>query len=804
MHNVINHTCPYQGFQFPFQSKLSFEPILKFWNEDERLRNGWGKELRIKLIDYIEKYPELAKPIEDPSILKQHKEFIDTVMMAVFPPGLQDDEMVAATQPYAMEVVHATKRFQDSLMTPSGSVKMDHANFSEEEMLFTKTLNAYSSILETIYGEKIGFKGNMNYTLKDPVSGFVKYYKIEINTRFTEVFAKENAPKLSKQEVENLKRKFDDLSIWIEHLPPEHFEIHGLVVFRLIDVTIEETLSSLKFLLLEDDSLINPNKFQNVKEKISSLLNISALEFGVSVFNETRNTFIEPQNDIKNSLILSGISPNTDCKEYFGTFPCQIESTKKPLFFEDILEVENPPPFLKALAKQGIRNLFVAPLYQGSQFVGLLELGTKTPRKMGTMAALNLVDILPLFSIAVKRNADKVESRIQKTIKENFTAIHPSVEWKFVDSAMKMITTMDREENVTIEPILFQEVFPLYGASDIRNSSSVRSKSIQEDLLAHLSLASEVLEVGFKQYNMPILDELSYKVSKYHEHIKQGLYSGDEIEVLEFLQFDVEPCFRHMEADSPNDVVNNSLSNYWMAIRNNLGVLYNKRKDFEDSLTKINETLSLVIDEAEAEAQKMFPHYFEKYKTDGVEYNIYVGEALTKERQFNPVHLKNLRIWQLVTMHKSAQAAEKIKPYLPIPLSTTHLILAQSNPLSIKFRIDEKKFDVDGAYNIRYEIVKKRIDKALIKGTEERLTQPEKIAIVYSQPKEAAEYRGYLEYLAARGLIYPEIEELELEDLQGVQGLKGLRVTMKFETEQLEKVKLNGTKSTKIDEAVVV
>ena len=53
---------------------------------------------------------------------------------------------------------------------------------------------------------------------------------------------------------------------------------------------------------------------------------------------------------------------------------------------------------------------------------------------------------------------------------------------------------------------------------------------------------------------------------------------------------------------------------------------------------------------------------------------------------------------------------------LPIPLETTHLILVQHAPLSIRFRFDEKRFDVDGAYDIRYEIVKKRIDKAVDPG----------------------------------------------------------------------------------------
>jgi hypothetical protein len=69
-----------------------------------------------------------------------------------------------------------------------------------------------------------------------------------------------------------------------------------------------------------------------------------------------------------------------------------------------------------------------------------------------------------------------------------------------------------------------------------------------------------------------------------------------------------------------------------------------------------------------------------------------------------------------------------------------------------------------------------RIDKALVQGTRERITQPGKLAIVYSQPAEAAEYRGYLEYLGARSYVTGEVEELGLEALQGVQGLRALRV----------------------------
>jgi len=93
-------------------------------------------------------------------------------------------------------------------------------------------------------------------------------------------------------------------------------------------------------------------------------------------------------------------------------------------------------------------------------------------------------------------------------------------------------------------------------------------------------------------------------------------------------------------------------------------------------------------------------------------------------------------------------------------LRVASLILVHSNPLSIKFRMDEKQFDVDGAYNIRYEIIKKRIDKAHIKGTSKRLTTPGKIAIVYSQNKDALEYIKYIHFWQSKNQI-GKIEFLE-------------------------------------------
>ena len=203
----------------------------------------------------------------------------------------------------------------------------------------------------------------------------------------------------------------------------------------------------------------------------------------------------------------------------------------------------------------------------------------------------------------------------------------------------------------------------------------------------------------------------------------------------------------------------------------------------------INDQIAEYLEKQQDIAQKMFPHYFERYKTDGVEYNIYIGESLLKARDYNELYLHNLRLWQLLVTCGVENLIYRNKEQFPTQLEIASLILAHNNPLSIKFRMDEKQFDVDGAYNIRYEIMKKRIDKAYIKGTTERLTQPGFISIVYSQEEEAFEYRRYIEYLQSIGYLASDVEDLELQDLQGTTGLKALRVKIVFDQSEEDAIK---------------
>jgi len=137
-------------------------------------------------------------------------------------------------------------------------------------------------------------------------------------------------------------------------------------------------------------------------------------------------------------------------------------------------------------------------------------------------------------------------------------------------------------------------------------------------------------------------------------------------------------------------------------------------------------------------------------------------------------------MWQLKSMIEICHLTRDLTPKLSPPLRTAPLIFVHSGKINICFRNDERRFDVEGFYNIRYEVIKKRIDKVKIKKTEERLTQPDKIALVYFNDPDAKDFLDYITVLQKDQVLKDDLEHVELEELQGVTGLKALRVSVNY------------------------
>lgn len=770
------------GIRLPFATALDFSPLVDFWREQAADPESSWSPLAHEVLEQVEGIPELTGPVDSPDRLVGHQQGIERLMTAFSAP-LGKKRLMAAIVPWQIEPAYMSPMArQADLVTRTNAHFQDTYDF--DEMSCSMTLKAYGLILEQIYGIRSGFELPFSWVsfrdvdgtvpIECPVSKITRRFSVDFDSRFVKAEVVGERPEVSPEQIAPLAGDPSALGSLMELLPPENFAFRGVTMLVAEDVTAEAALTAIRDELLLKDALTSDAGIQHIQEHVRAFMGRADLELGLIGF-ESGDTVeaIVGGRAVGRSLLLSeGEAP--ECPTKAKSFYAKALKSRQAVTVDDLDEVRRKTGFEYHLTNQGLRSLTVLPLIADDAIIGVLELASTTPGALRVANVFKLEKIQGLFALGLKRSVEELEDRIQSIIKRDYTAIHPVVEWRFRQAARSGLMRELRGETEGAEEIVFHDLMPLYGLSDIRGSSSLRNAAIVSDLLSQLQLASSVISAAQLERPQPALGQLEFRLEQYIETLHPEMATEDESSILAYLHAQIEPLFEDLARLDPK--VEAEVAAYRTAIDPELGMLYDQRKRFEDSVGLLNEVVASALHDHDRYAQTLVPHYFELFKTDGVDYNIYVGAGLHEAREHEALDLANLRLWQLMTMCRIDWVLQERREELPMTLDATHLVLVQSTPLAVRFRRDEKRFDVDGAYNIRYEIVKKRIDKAVVRGTGERLTQPGLIAIAYSQDHEAVAYRGYLEYLRSAGFVEGEIEELELQDLQGVFGLRALRV----------------------------
>ncbi len=765
-----------------YQSRVSFQPLLAVLNRALHHGSSDGvKKLYSGILEYAHQHPELQNPIEDLALLETHREWMEMLLSIIFPPTASEHEMLFSVGlPFSYTTIYTSRLFNLLFIEPgTKNIKIPDVE-TGRDIEHDRLIGAYNLILKKYCNYHTPEFVSSVHPYHDPHSGLIKYMELQLDTRYIDVKYTGSHLPIPEDFINKKDHGLLSLEQLQHNIPLDQFAFEGIVIGRVIDVTETEVISQMKSELLNLNAFSEGVVYHKLQDLVQSLIGLKDIRIGITPFFKVNGHYVFSELHNSNSLlfkhykaVMERDTVNDCCRELFM-------GTDKPIIYEKIDEERvNEIDYLGFYFDQGYRSLILAPLKHNGDLWGILEIGSDHEGKLNYKHIGRLDVAIPLFTRAIEKSAESLDNQIDKVIKEQFTAVQPSVEWKFTEAAYNYIIQKQQGKDPKPERIAFESVYPLYGAIDIRNSSVERSQSIQLDFIEQLQMAATVIKKAQATMPFPLLQEVQFKIDKHISCASDVLQSDEETTIHDFLQNQVASIFKHLKGTAP--AIQKDIDGYFAALDKNMGMIYHHRKEFEESIAKINEQVSRFVDREQTSVQQIFPHYFERYVTDGVEFNIYIGQTLSPRKKFDDLYLRNMKMWQLTTLAKASRLTHELCKQLSHPMKTTQLILAHSTPISISFRADERKFDVDGAGNIRYEIIKKRIDKVRIKDTNERFTQPGKVSIVYSQPKDAEEYAEYIEFLQNQKLLKPGIERHDLEELQGVVGLKGLRVDVQYE-----------------------
>ncbi|MGV3697993.1 GAF domain-containing protein [Flavobacterium sp.] len=759
----------------PFIAQISFHKLIETLEDIATSGVDYRVNYAKALLREVENLPEFRTGIVDLSIINAHEGLIRNLLADLFPTALTHNEIKAVAIPFHNITFNYTQRFRNILNDAGVAFDMNIRDFEDQRFY----IMSCCLILNAHYRQNIEFNNPLFYDIPDS-KGVMKHYRILYNADFIEIIPTEKAVPLTEKDIDTLIDNFDDFELWKEKFPLKSWILKGFGIVQLFDATTESSVSTLKTNLLKATDTKDEELAEDFQSIFRSIFRIPDLKIGLTVYDPEDKKFVRPNVDAKNlhSFILNE-DEEAQCSE--KRYSCLFDNVikqQKVLIISDVdrfASKKGNEALGNHLKSQNIQSCILAPVVKDEEMLGVFELASGKPKALNSINANKLELIIPFLIDTLSRYRLDLQNQIEAVIQKEYTAIHSSVYWKFRREAQKYIrtTTGNQSKDYIFKEIVFKDVYPLYGQIDIKGSSEHRNESVVQDLKIQLKTLVTIIENMKSQANLIILEQRKFELLSYLKQLESPLKADTEQIIQRYVELEIHPVINGANDNEENKA---AIEKYFKKIDEKTGMFYHARKKFDNALSKVNKRLASILDEKQLEAQQIFPHYYERFKTDGVEHNLYIGSAIAPEKPFDKIYLNNLRLWQLQTLCEMELEHHEMKESLPYSLDVTSLILVFSSPISIRFRMDEKRFDVDGTYNARYEVVKKRIDKAFIKGTKERITEKEKITIIYSHSHEEKEYMDYIKYLQFKEILEPTVEQFEVEELQGVSGLKGIRV----------------------------
>lgn len=757
----------------PFQIQISFWKLIQFIEDEIRENPDGNRSVYLRsLLENVKAEPTLIGGMKTVEEVYLQEAIIEELLEIVFPTALSTNEIKAVSMPFQNLIFNHSKRFKKLLDEAGTEFEIMIRDFDQHQYYIT------SCCIVLNYYFKKNFDISQPFFVDMPdAKGFMRHYRVLYNADFTEVLPTEKAIMLTDKDIQELEDNYDDLELWKSKFPQESWVLSGFGLISLVDVTIESALSTLKSSLLKSESVVM-DLSSSLGVVFSSVFKVPDLNLGYTPIDLDELSQLEFRDfsgfksyllsESYNAFVLSNQAYESVFKtnKYYSLSDVNVYSDEDDEFI-----------MAKNLKRNGVESCILAPVLLHGKVEGVIEIVSKKPRALHSVNAQKLNAIMPIITDAFERIQSEINNHVEAIVQREYTTIHPSVYWKFIKEARRNYFENMSEKDYLIKEIVFEQVYPLYGGIDVKGSSFLRNKAVIRDLTEQLHVLLLLLKEGDWMKQTLIFEKRILKLTSFQRQLKEYFYTGLEQNLQEYIRTEIHPFLEQHRVAFNQEV----LESYFERVEPQFGTYYYYRKTFDQDIGRLNKRLVDILDGRQLEAQQIYPHYYERFKSDGVDHNMYIGASIAPDQIFDQIYFQNLRLWQLQVFVEMLLLHYSSTSKVSSVLELTALILVYDTSLSIRFRMDEKRFDIDGSYHTRYEVIKKRLDKARLKDSEERVVQPKKIAVVFANQIDQEEYMKYVKYFQNKGLLTSGVDFLEIEDLQGISGLTGIRMEVNFD-----------------------
>ena len=227
---------------FPFRCELSLAPLIDFWTKklgDEHTPKGAIAHI---VSEAVRDAPGLLGTIDDPAVLAPHRDLMDVLMAAAFPPGLREREIGAAMSPFQMRGFYATAPMRRLLMAEDGRMQ-GRVNLDEATLHALRLVLAYTVILRRVYGFELEVDYPLILTITDPDTGLDRHFRMLFDWQFVEVETIGPVPSLTDERPAAAPCQRPRRRVARRTLPPDRFVLRGFTLLTAMEVTDQEVLS---------------------------------------------------------------------------------------------------------------------------------------------------------------------------------------------------------------------------------------------------------------------------------------------------------------------------------------------------------------------------------------------------------------------------------------------------------------------------------------------------------------------------------------------------------------------------------